>query len=284
MTRLNTPFDNFNRRRREQRQAAADLLDLQRHAGTPRAMRHLRSLATLLGPIGGFVREILPVAERSTPQQMQAIAEAIRLLRPDLFPEARRTPAVQRPGSPVPTDGRPQRRQLPFSSRGDPDDPIYHGQWIKVTSSNVYAIAYVWNEAQPSKGTLKVRYKHKLKGGGTQPGPIYDYHDVHPAVFDSFRAAASKGTFVWDRLRIRGTVSGHRYQYDLAGAHKSGYVPRKAVRYGNNEYFVGRQFQATNTRTGEQRTLTSALPDARVRKVRSVQVLPGGRRVPVVQR
>ncbi|MEK9809271.1 MAG: KTSC domain-containing protein [Candidatus Nanopelagicales bacterium] len=281
---LNTPFDNFNRRRREQRQAEADLLDLQRHAGTPRAMRHLRSLATLLGPIGGFVREILPTAEKSTPQQLRAIAEAIRLLRPDLFPQARKTRPVQRPSFPFETDGRPERRQRPFLFRGDPDDPIYRGEWITVASSNVYAIAYVYNDANPSKGTLKVRYLHKLKGGSTEPGPVYEYYDVHPAVFDSFRAAASKGGFVWDRLRVRGTVSGHRYQYNLAGVHRSGYVPRKAVRYGNNEYFVGRQINTRNTVTGAIAKLKSELPDARVRRVQSVQMLPGGRRVPVVQR
>lgn len=283
MPRLNTPFDNFNRRRREQRQAAADLLDLQRHAGTPRAARHLRSLATLLGPIGNLWREILPATKDANAQQLQAFVDAIRVLRPDLFPQARRTQPVQRPGGPVQTDGRPERRQLPFSFRGDPDDPVYRGEWIKVKSSNVYAIAYIYNDANPSKGTLKVRYKHKLKGGATEPGAIYDYFDVHPAVFDSFRAAASKGTFVWDRLRVRGTVSGHRYQYNLAGVHRSGYVPRKAVRYGNNEYFVGRQVTGRRTTTGEVKTLKSSLPDSKVRRVREVQVLPGGRRVPVVQ-
>jgi hypothetical protein len=43
-------------------------------------------------------------------------------------------------------------------------------------------------------------------------------------------SAPSKGGWVWDHLRIRGTVSGHQKDYELAGI-VGGYVPRKAT-YG----------------------------------------------------
>lgn len=121
------------------------------------------------------------------------------------------------------------------------DDPILTGELIPVSSSNVHSIGFIFNHESPMKGTLQVRYlQSKRSGKGTGGGPLYYYSGVHPDVFVAFQAAASKGTFVWDRLRIRGTVSGHRYPYDLKGI-TAGYVPRKATRYGPNEYLIQRR-------------------------------------------
>jgi len=80
-------------------------------------------------------------------------------------------------------------------------------------------------------------------------GPAYDYYNVPANIFERFQGQASKGKAVWDLLRVRGTIEGHRYEYSLVAAGQSNilgaqgqvtgsllYVPRRAVRGG----FVGR--------------------------------------------
>lgn len=147
------------------------------------------------------------------------------------------------------------------------DDPILSGEMITVASSNVHSIGFLFNHEEATKGTLKVRFLQQSRGRTTKgPGPLYHYYDVHPDVFGEFRKAASKGEFVWDRLRIRGTVSGHRFHYDLKGI-TGGHVPRKATRFEENEYFVGRRLKARSTRTYRTRTFESELPDRLVRRL-----------------
>jgi hypothetical protein len=123
--------------------------------------------------------------------------------------------------------------------RYDQNDPVLTGEMLRVESSNVWAIGFIFNHANPMKGDLRVQYGQKRGKGALRAGPIYEYHGIHPDVFAAFQKARSKGEFVWDRLRIRGTVSGHTVQYDLVGI-ADGYVPRKATRYGPNEYFIQR--------------------------------------------
>lgn len=172
----------------------------------------------------------------------------------------------------------PRRRGVSGNSSGyADDDPVMTGQMILVESSNVHSIGYRWNEANPSKGTLLVRFWEKEKGRKTAAGSTYAYYDVHPQVFKAFEIAASKGRFVWDRLRIRGTVTGHQYDYRLVGIGASGYVPRKATRYGNNEYFLRRSVQGRNGQT-----YTSRLPDRLVNRVteRTLSRLQRGESLP----
>lgn len=152
--------------------------------------------------------------------------------------------------------------------RLDPNDPMLTGQMIPVSSSNVHSIGFLWNRENPRDGTLKVRFLNRAKSGG---GPLYHYYGVNPAVFQSFKLAASKGKFVWDRLRVRGTVSGHQFKYDLAGIDSSGYVPRKATRYGQNEYFLRRQVQAK----GSGKRYQSELQDEFVQRVGNFRPPPG---------
>ncbi len=133
-----------------------------------------------------------------------------------------------------------------------PDDPMLTGEMIPVTSSNVHSIGFIWNHENKTAGVLKVRFRARAQNGGPRPtsgGPLYHYYGVNPAVFKAFQLAASKGKFVWDKLRVRGTVSGHQYHYQLMGIEKDGYVPRKATRIGPNEYFLRRQVQGKNGKT-----------------------------------
>lgn len=143
-----------------------------------------------------------------------------------------------------------------------PNDPILTGKMIDVSSSNVHSIGFLWNWDDPPKGTLMVRFLQERGSGRsrkTSPGPTYYYYGIAPELFDAFETASSKGEFVWDKLRVRGTVSGHQYHYELKGI--TGYVPRKATRFGNKEYFIGRSIEAQNRRTGELRRFESVLPD-----------------------
>lgn len=142
------------------------------------------------------------------------------------------------------------------------DDPLLTGKMIPVVSSNVHSIGFDINPHNAQIGTLKVRFLMAV-GQGKVAGALYDYYHVPTAVFQNFRRAASKGKFVWDKLRIRGTVSGHRFDYKLTGISR-GYVPRKATYSPQGEYFTKRTFLGENTRTGERRLFHSA-PSALVR-------------------
>lgn len=160
----------------------------------------------------------------------------------------------RQPDTPTSTPSLPDRDTRSPAGRGDSD-------MIRVESSNVYAIGYRWNEQQPARGTLLVRFWEKDSNGKKSgPGSTYAYYDVHPQVFHAFEIAASKGKFVWDRLRIRGTVTGHQFAYRLVGLGRSGYVPRQATRYGNKQYFIGRTVAAG----GGAQTFRSSLPDRRI--------------------
>ena len=100
-------------------------------------------------------------------------------------------------------------------------------------SSNVHAFAY-----DHEVGILYVQFHHWSPEAGrtSDPGPIYSYggagHPVPAFVYQDMIRASSKGKFVWDRLRIRGTLWGHQYPYTLVRPDDSGYVPRKATRRG----------------------------------------------------
>lgn len=165
----------------------------------------------------------------------------------------------------APPERAPQVSPLPTRTGGrrqwPADHPIMTGEMVEVDSSNVHSIGYEFNPDSPARGTLKIRFlQSKGRGNAKGPGPLYHYAGVNPNVFEAFLQAASKGRFVWDRIRIRGTVSGHRYHYELKGI-VNGVVPRKATRLGPNEYFIGRRLEFTSQKTGQTREFTSQLPD-----------------------
>jgi hypothetical protein len=139
-------------------------------------------------------------------------------------------------------DGRWEIRGPGYHRILSPDDPVLTGHLIRVQSSNVYAIGYEFNFENPVKGKLIVRYKQKDRRGGpgNVGGPTYEYKAVHPDWFPELAAAGSKGRWVWDHLRIRGTVAGHQYEYNLTRA-AQGYLPRRAVVHGGVQRFVRRQ-------------------------------------------
>lgn len=155
-------------------------------------------------------------------------------------------------------------------------------------SSNVYSFTYQRLAGQ-KLGTLYVTYKAPIldsnslnttrnKSGWTQlngkpgatirgksnsPGPTYAYLNVPPAIFSQMKAAASKGKFVWDKLRVRGTIHGHQYRYVLAKPalidHRGTpqyYVPRKATKRG----YVQRSVADPTQREGRRSYVQSTIP------------------------
>lgn len=159
------------------------------------------------------------------------------------------------------TKGKPPRKTVDIDvgagrlSRIKLDDPVLTGNMIPVESSNVHSIGFMMAAGSPQIGTLLVRFLQP-RGESKVAGPLYEYYNVRTELFQRFRRAASKGRFVWDNLRIRGTLSGHRYDYKLAGI-SYGHVPRKATLTGRGEEFVKRTFLGEHSRTGERKLFES---------------------------
>lgn len=179
-----------------------------------------------------------------------------------------------------------------------PGEPSPYGQEILVQgSSNVYSYSY---DARSS--TLFVTYlAHTINPAGVRRGRVrrgrgtsaeqllgargktvgqgrggrgsrYAYFDVPARVFERMRQASSKGKFVWDELRIRGTVFGHKYRYALdqgqvtiGGGVSGTYIPRRATPKG----FRSRSVATVGT--GRRSFQTSTLPQQDGFRTRSVQ-------------
>jgi hypothetical protein len=158
-------------------------------------------------------------------------------------------------------DGRIEIRAPGYHRILRPDDPVLTGVMQRVASSNVYAIGFQFNPDYPLHSRLIVRYKQKDRGGSgrMRSGPTYEYLNVHPDFFGDLVDAASKGRWIWDQLRIRGSIAGHQYQYNIIGVGQ-GYLPRRAVVQGGTE----RLLQRTRTQIfadGRRERITSALPN-----------------------
>lgn len=141
-----------------------------------------------------------------------------------------------------------------------------------VDSSNVHSIGY-----DEDSRTLFVRYLGGPSDSRAGPGALYEYFDVPASLWHSFQSASSKGKWVWDNLRIRGTVSGHRYNYDLTGI-TGGYVPRRAqVKLTGpgvaREFFIPRSFGESQIRGGrlQKVQVRSRLPEEAVGTSRFVR-------------
>jgi hypothetical protein len=117
------------------------------------------------------------------------------------------------------------------SRRVPENHPLVTGEMVRCPgSTNVYEFGYD-NDA----GYLYVRFQapHE-KGAKGGAGSLYRYSGVAPDEFLSLYQLRNKGggdgpgSWVWDALRIRGTVSGHQKDYELVGI-MGNYVPRKAT-------------------------------------------------------
>lgn len=156
------------------------------------------------------------------------------------------------------------------------NDPILTGAMIPVRSSNVHSIGFRMDYHNPAaKSELIVRYLQQDKSGKSRvkvPGPTYAYKGVHPDLFESFRIANSKGKFVWDELRIRGTVVGHQYAYTLERM-AQGYVPRRAALINGQQWFIKRT-KTAHYSDGSTAQVTSPLANQRLGSYRPTSNRP----------
>lgn len=205
----------------------------------------------------------------------------------------------QPPPPPTSTSPAPQPAEEPqtlFSTRnpkpGEPagqDEASPYGPEIHLTpqSSNVYSFSY-YRRSGDKAGTLYVRFRahwlnqHSLtrgpgrlggreqlhgelgstvrgKGRPNEPGVMYAYYNVPPAVYARMIQASSKGKFVWDALRVRGTIYGHKYQYaaiqgQVTPSVGGVYIPRRATKSGFRTRSIA------NVGTGRRGFDSSTLP------------------------
>jgi hypothetical protein len=159
------------------------------------------------------------------------------------------------PGSEPGAKGRRQRKTVDVSIGGKnkrirKDDPMFTGEMVDVSSSNVHSVGY--DAKSDQLGTLKVRFLQNNK-----PGPLYHYYSVPAEIFQTLRKSGHPGKVVWSKLRIEGTVSGHQYDYRLKGI-VAGYVPRKAVFLGGEARQEG--FKPRGFASHDGQTFRSRLP------------------------
>ncbi|GAB6186261.1 KTSC domain-containing protein [Thermopirellula anaerolimosa] len=158
--------------------------------------------------------------------------------------------------------------------------PIWTGEFQEVQSSDVHSVAYDHRDA-----TLYVRFHKKeyVRELGdwvpAGPGPIYGYYNVPPNMFLDLLRADSPGSWVWDHLRIRGTVAGHRFDYRLV-AIAGTYVPRKATftpLTGDYEGEYGEVFMPRLVQGPSGKWLKSRKAFEVVRTFRPTSPIPPGR-------
>jgi hypothetical protein len=230
------------------------------------------------GGVRGIVAEVLRRAGYSVTDTGVVLPPSGRMGSPPPLPRRTTPPPKppKKPPSavpPQPPQGEPPggKPSPTGKSRLKPQQPAKPGEEAEYAeeiltpqSSNVYSFSY-YRASGDKLGTLYVTFKasklnpdglRHVKGHGgrqqlrgtlgsthsggksNEPGSQYGYYRVPPAIFTRMKAAVSKGKFVWDALRIRGTIYGHQYAYSLVQGQivtggKSGlYVPRRATQEG----------------------------------------------------
>ena len=235
------------------------------------ASREIEAASDLLRAFG---HAVLNTSQQLSPEDIERAVNALRGAGYNVQPGAPESPPSIPPAPPrsrrLTEDvdfGRPHQLEggVSFTTRINRNDALLTGQMIEVESSNVHSIGFRIDEGTAHRertGTLLVRFLGTDSSGKRSgPGPLYEYSDVPAELFQRFRRASSKGEFVWDELRVRGSVSGHQYAYKLAGI-TNGYVPRQAgLKRGRvGEYYLQRRF-----RDESGQLLTSQLPEQLVR-------------------
>jgi hypothetical protein len=289
----NSPlFPNFNKLIREQQAALRQWAKAQQskapRSGQPTRYSSRRTptgraggnwlwntVLSKFGDIGSIIDSMLrPNGQQLAPDIAKEIEAAQNLLaafgydvnKPEQVPEIVRELV---PESEVPKEVQPKEmlvdtRRKENALEEEPEQidsgkPLTEGM-IPVRSSNVESIGFEWPE-HGTVGNLLVRFLGGDSKHRAGKGPLYRYFDVDRSVFDAFKRAASKGSFVWSSLRIRGTVSGHQYAYELAGTGPDDYIPRQAglKRGQKGEFFLPRTFKGRK----------SSLPEEKLRGIRS---------------
>lgn len=138
-------------------------------------------------------------------------------------------------------------------------EPVMEGPILVHGSSNVFSISYLFptNGDTSGNGAIVVRFLAGDSKHRAGPGASYKYWPVSYTLFQEFKVAASKGTFVWDHFRVRGSVAGHQTNVAIIDIGDLPSVPRLAglKRGHQGEYFIPR------TLSGQR----SSLPERKIR-------------------
>ncbi|WP_321377079.1 KTSC domain-containing protein [Trichococcus shcherbakoviae] len=283
--------------------------DVERYArGGGLSRKLLGDILSSLGPAGKLIRAIITpsagksilgrelqtatdllraygrlVVEPGKSGDAEAMADHLRSLGYTVLP-----PTGQRPrGTRLPVAERiedvpvgRQRKTVEIEGTGKTrfpaNHPIVTGQMVFTpNSTNVHSFGYDFESR-----FLYVRFLDD-QGNGVRsgPGPLYRYAEVTPREFLGLYAVrnggngvggdGTPGTWCWTHLRIRGTVSGHRKDYDLVGVVRE-YVPRKTMLLPEGEAYIRRTVQSL-----EGKTLRSFRPSQLVRPMSPTKVRRG---------
>ncbi|MGO9108525.1 MAG: KTSC domain-containing protein [Thermoguttaceae bacterium] len=223
---------------------------------TPAGYRSsLNDAMALIRAMGG---EVIPGKDWGT---VEDVDRAVRAMQQRLEEMNARGEKMERPPTQEARRMQPGPRNpdIAMSAGGSrkfpPNHPIVTGDMVPTPgSSNVYEFGY-----DADSSYLYVRFKlnaaPKEQVRPNAPGSLYRYANVTPEEFLSLYKlrnhagnGGGPGDWVWDNLRERGTVSGHKKDYELVGI-MGGYVPRKATLVKENnqlvEYFVPRLIKTT---------------------------------------
>jgi hypothetical protein len=191
----------------------------------------------LIRAMGG---EVLPGKDWGSVEDVDRAVRAMQQRLNDLRARGEKVEAASAPPAQLSKRVQPAARSgdVPMAAGGSrrfpPDHPIVTGDMVPTPgSSNVYEFGYDADTA-----SLFVRFK--LASAPQEhvrpnaPGSLYRYGGVTPEEFLSLYKlrnhagnGGGPGDWVWDNLRERGTVSGHKKPYELVGV-MGGYVPRQA--------------------------------------------------------
>lgn len=287
-------FPNFNKLIREQQAALRAWAKAQKSTSGPRQpMRYSsrgsgrpggnwlwNSILSKLGDFGQVVDALLRPDGKNLAQDAIKELEAARVVleafgqdvsRPEATPAKILRELVDE-GKPASTEADKRREDLDKGLRRTnvepqrpqesptPTEPLVEGM-VPVRSSNVHSVGFEWPDSG-TVGNLLVRFLGGDSKHRSGPGPLYRYFGVDRSVYLSFLRASSKGRAVWDDLRIRGTVSGHQYSYELAGLGDTDRVPRQAglKRGQKGEFFLPRTFKGKRSNLPEQQVRGSRQP------------------------
>lgn len=245
-------------------------------AGKSLLGNELKTAADLLRSYGRLV------VEPGKSDQAETMAEHLRGMGYTVIPPGERRPNGTK--SPNTSDEEIQtgrkRKTVQIEGAGRTQFPANHpivtGQMAMTpNSTNVHSFGY-----DSENRFLYVRFLDDLgKGRRAGPGPLYRYAAVTPREFlglyrtrnrgDGHGGDSTPGTWLWTHLRIRGTLTGHRKDYELVGIVRD-YTPRKATLLPEGEAYIRR-----TVRTLEGKTVRSALDSRLVRPLAPTRVRRG---------
>jgi hypothetical protein len=237
----------------------------------PKIQRHLRQAAALIKAWGG---NVIPGGWGSVAEITGGIESSITNLQHRGYQVARPGQRVHPRMHPAAAEAQPEERTVRINGVEYPKNhPVVTGKFVRAPSStNVYEFGY-----DVDNHFLYVRYQESHERGTRGgPGPLYRYTAVLPYQFITLYNAGSKGRWVWDNLRIRGTISGHQHGWELVGVMEGQMVPRRATvkpvmgttrggrpkKLGSQEWFVLRQVQTPDGRLLRSRPEAPAGPVA----------------------